>query len=127
MAGETAVKNWTLNGQTNPSIGIRPGEQQFWRLVNAGSDTYLDVTVDNTQMKIVGIDGVPLASVGNAPMSVSHYVVPPASRLEFIVTGPPAFRKNGVPAHELLRCGSSGARNARGHARDDQCRKFLER
>lgn len=104
VAGETAVKNWTLNGQTNPSIGIRPGEQQFWRLVNAGSDTYLDVTVDNTQMKIVGIDGVPLASVGNAPMSVSHYVVPPASRLEFIVTGPPS----GKTAYLRTNCFDAG-------------------
>jgi FtsP/CotA-like multicopper oxidase with cupredoxin domain len=87
---ETAVKNWTVNGQSMPSIGIRPGVQQFWRLVNAGSDTYLDVAVDNTQMQIVALDGVPLASVGNAPLMVSHYVVPPSSRIEFIVTGPAA-------------------------------------
>jgi FtsP/CotA-like multicopper oxidase with cupredoxin domain len=85
---ETAVKNWTLNGQTVPTIGIRPGEQQFWRLVNAASDSYLDVAVDNTSMQILALDGVPLASVGNAPLTVSHYVVPPASRIEFVVTGP---------------------------------------
>ena len=101
---EAPVKNWTLNGQTQPSIGIRPHEQQFWRLVNAGSDTYLDVQVDNTQMQIVGIDGVPLASVGNAPMTVTHYVVPPASRLEFVVTGPPA----GTTAFLRTNCFDSG-------------------
>ena len=102
---EIASKNWTLNGQSQPSIGIRPGEQQFWRLVNAGSDTYLDVQVDNTQMQIVGLDGVPLASVGNAPMTVSHYVVPPASRLEFVVTGPAA----GKTAYLRTNCFDSGA------------------
>jgi FtsP/CotA-like multicopper oxidase with cupredoxin domain len=102
---EAPSRNWTLNGQTNPSIGIAPGEKQFWRLVNAGSDTYLDVSVDNTQMQIVGLDGVPLASVGNALMTVSHYVVPPSSRLEFIVTGPPA----GTLAYLRTNCFDSGA------------------
>ncbi len=101
---EAASRNWTLNGQTQPSIGIRPGEQQFWRLVNAGSDTYLDIAVDNTQMQIVGLDGVPLASVGNRPMTVSHYVVPPASRIEFIVTGPPA----GTTAYLRTNCFDAG-------------------
>ncbi len=102
---ETAAKNWTLNGQTVPSIGIRPGEQQFWRFVNAGSDTYLDLAVDNTQMQIVALDGVPLASVGNAPMTVSHYLVPPASRIEFIVTGPAA----GTTSYLRTNCFDSGS------------------
>ena len=34
---EAPSRNWTVNGQTVPSIGIEPGERQFWRLVNAGS------------------------------------------------------------------------------------------
>jgi FtsP/CotA-like multicopper oxidase with cupredoxin domain len=102
---ETAVKNWTVNGQTLPSIGIRPGAQQFWRLVNAGSDSYLDLQVDNTQMQIVALDGVPLASVGNPPLTVSHYVVPPASRIEFIVTGPAA----GTTAYLRTNCFDAGS------------------
>ena len=102
---ETAVKNWTLNGQTVPTIGIRPGEQQFWRLVNAGSDSYLDLSVDNAQMQIVALDGVPLASVGNAPMTVAHYVVPPASRIEFVVTGPAA----GTTAFLRTACFDAGS------------------
>ncbi len=82
----------TLNGQTQPTIAIRPGEQQFWRLVNADADRYLDVAVDNAQLQIVALDGVPLSSGVNTPssMTVSHYVVPPGSRIEFIITGPAA-------------------------------------
>ena len=104
---EAASRNWTMNGQTVPSIGIKPGEKQFWRLVNAGSDTYLDVQVDNATLQIVALDGVSLASVGNAPMTVSHYLLPPASRMEFVVTGPSA----GTTAYLRTNCfdpGSSG-------------------
>ena len=103
---EAPSRNWTLNGQTQPSIGIRPGEQQFWRLVNAGSDTYLDLSVDKTQMQIVALDGVALASVGNRPMTVSHYLVPPASRVEFIVKGPP-------PPERPRTCGPVASTRAR--------------
>jgi len=102
---ETPVKNWTLNGQTVPLVGIRPGEQQFWRLVNAGSDTYLNFAIDNTTMQIIALDGVPLASVGNAPLTVSNFVVPPASRIEFIITGPPA----GTTSYLRTECFDAGA------------------
>ena len=105
-ASETPVKSLTVNGQLQPSIAIRPGEQQFWRLVNAGADTYLDVQVDNAQLQIVALDGVPLASGTNAPsvLTVNDYVVPPSSRIEFIVTGPPA----GTAAYLRTNCFDAG-------------------
>jgi FtsP/CotA-like multicopper oxidase with cupredoxin domain/3-polyprenyl-4-hydroxybenzoate decarboxylase len=104
---EAPVKALTLNGLSQPSIRIAPGEQQFWRLVNAGADTYLDVQVDNTQMQIIALDGVPLISgVGTpASMTVSHWVLPPSSRVEFIVTGPPA----GTAAYLRTNCFDSGS------------------
>ncbi len=84
--------SFTLNGVTQPSIAIRPGEQQFWRLVNADADTYLSLAIDGTQMQIVAIDGVPISSGVNTPSSysVANWVVPPGGRVEFIVTGPPS-------------------------------------
>jgi len=102
---ESPSRVWTLNGQTAPSIGIRPGEQQFWRLVNAGSDTYLDLQVDNAQMQVVALDGVPLALGGSPALTVSHYVVPPSSRIEFVVKGPVA----GTTAYLRTNCFDSGS------------------
>jgi suppressor of ftsI len=86
---EAPIKALTLNGLTQPSIGIRRGEQQFWRMVNAGSDTYVDVSVDGAIMNVVALDGVPLSSGVNTPASmvVTHYLLPPASRVEFTITG----------------------------------------
>lgn len=101
---EQPSRDWTLNGKSRPSIGIRPGERQFWRLVNAGSDTYLDFAIDRASIAIVALDGVPLPSVGNAPLTVGHYLVPPASRIEFIVTGPSA----GSPAYLRTNCFDAG-------------------
>jgi len=89
---QAPVHALTINGKTQPSIAIRPGEQQFWRMVNAGADTYLDIAVDNALLQIVALDGVPLSSGVNTPASMNqtHWVLPPGSRVEFIVTGPPA-------------------------------------
>jgi len=103
---EPAKKAWTVNGAAQPSIGIRPGEKQFWRLVNAGSDTYLDVRVDNAQLDVVAVDGVPLALAQSSPhvFTVSDWIVPPSSRVEFIVTGPPA----GTEAHLRTSCFDAG-------------------
>jgi FtsP/CotA-like multicopper oxidase with cupredoxin domain len=107
VGAEAAAKNWTVNGATVPAIGIKPGQQQFWRLVNAGSDTYLDVQVDNAQFQVVALDGVPLSSGVNTPASltVNDYVVPPASRIEFIVTGPPA----GTTSYLRTLCFDAGS------------------
>src|SRR5664279_5404973 len=70
-----------MYGAGRPAIRIARGEQQFWRVVNAGADTYLDLQVDNTMMQIIALDGVPLASgVGTpASMTVTHWVLPPGA------------------------------------------------
>ena len=75
---ETPARALTLNGASVPSISIQPGVQQFWRMVNAGSDTYLDVSLDNASLQIVSIDGVPISSGINTPTSltVPDYVLP---------------------------------------------------
>jgi FtsP/CotA-like multicopper oxidase with cupredoxin domain len=87
---EAPLKALTLNGSTQPAIAIRKGEQQFWRMVNASADTYVDIAVDNSTLNIVALDGVPLSSGVNTPasMSVSQWLLPPASRVEFTITGP---------------------------------------
>ncbi|HTU81385.1 MAG TPA: multicopper oxidase domain-containing protein [Candidatus Acidoferrales bacterium] len=98
QGNEVPVLDWTINGLPTadqnqlPTIGIRPGERQFWRVVNAGSDTWLDLAVDHASLEIVAIDGVPISEGSNAPaqMSVPNWILPPASRVEFIVTGPAA-------------------------------------
>jgi FtsP/CotA-like multicopper oxidase with cupredoxin domain len=76
---------------------IKPGERQLWRVLNASAITYLNLAllVHRVPQKVgvVGLDGVPLHFAGSPSPGVQwvdHIGVPPGSRAEFIVEGPPA-------------------------------------
>jgi len=75
-------------------IQVKPGEQQFWRVLNASAITYLDLQllVNNTpqMVGVVALDGVPINENGLAGTRIiwqSHILLPPAGRVEFIVKG----------------------------------------
>jgi FtsP/CotA-like multicopper oxidase with cupredoxin domain len=89
----------TVNGSIRPRIQIAPGERQFWRIVNASADRYLDLQVDGQRFEIVALDGMPLAyhDPKHPTLIADHFLVSPAGRLEAIVTGPPKR------AHAALR------------------------
>jgi len=95
----------TITSPTDPSaanfvpakLNMAPGEQQFWRISNSSSDTILDLqyVFDGSPqtMQVVAIDGVPVNSQdGTRPptlIPVTHFVLPPAARVEVIVSAPP--------------------------------------
>lgn len=87
---EAVDEIFTLNGVLRPGIEIGPGEQQFWRIVNASADRYLDLQLDGETLEIVALDGMPLAYRDpKHPAEIAdHLLVAPAGRLEAIVTGP---------------------------------------
>src|SRR5258708_3400051 len=105
---ESTERVFTVNGEIRPSIGINPGERQFWRIVNASADQYLDLQLEKQKLEIVALDGMPLAYHDSKhPIKiVEHALVPPAGRLEAIVTGPDAS------AHASLRTLSGDTGNA---------------
>jgi suppressor of ftsI len=82
---------FTVNGVVRPQIEIAAKERQFWRIVNASADRYLDLQLDGQDFEIVALDGMPLAyHEPKAPTRTSsHLLLAPAGRLEAIVTGPP--------------------------------------
>ncbi|MGN1289178.1 MAG: multicopper oxidase family protein [Bradyrhizobium sp.] len=78
-------------------LTMKPGERQLWRVLNASAITYLNLALlvgrAPQQIGIVGLDGVPLQFQGSPspPVQwVNHIGLPPGSRAEFIVEGPPA-------------------------------------
>jgi FtsP/CotA-like multicopper oxidase with cupredoxin domain len=79
-------------------IQMVPGQSQFWRVSNSSSDTILDLAYvfDGVpqKMHVVAIDGVVVNSQdGTQPIPtipVTHFTLPPASRVEFNVPAPPA-------------------------------------
>ena len=96
----------TVNGIVRPPIKIAPGERQFWRLVNASADRYLDLQLEGQSFEIVAMDGMPIAlhDPNRRTRIVDHILLPPAGRLEAIVAGPPA----GTPRRLISHCVNTG-------------------
>lgn len=86
---EQLERVFTVNGAVRPQIPIAAGERQFWRIVNASPDLYADLQIDGEQLEIVALDGMPLAyhDPHHRTRLASHVLLPPAGRLEAIVTG----------------------------------------
>jgi len=96
----------TVNGAVRPQIEIAMGEQQFWRVVNASADRYLDLQLEGQTFEIVAMDGMPIAlhDSNHRTRIVDHVLLPPAGRLEAIVTGPGA----GTPHRLISHCVDTG-------------------
>lgn len=79
----------TVNGVTGARIAIRPGEQQYFRVVNASADRYFDLRVDGERIGLIAQDGYAVNTYPGQPnvVTATHVLVPPAGRAEFVVTG----------------------------------------
>jgi FtsP/CotA-like multicopper oxidase with cupredoxin domain len=98
---ETPNEIMTVNGSVRPPIEIAPGERQFWRLVNASADRYLDLQVEGQRFEIVAMDGMPIARHDpNHPTRIAnHVLLPPAGRVEAIAVGPSADQPRRLISH----------------------------
>ncbi|HLY57876.1 MAG TPA: multicopper oxidase family protein [Stellaceae bacterium] len=83
-------------------VAFAPGTKQFWRFLNAATDSYLNLAlIDETgkplPLIVAARDGAPITDdAGNriAPAPTTEpLLVPPAGRIEFYVEAPPAGGK----------------------------------
>jgi len=114
--------NSTFNSATNTMsytpavIHMERGEKQFWRVCNCTSDAPLDLQVrfDGVPqtIQLVGIDAVPVNSQDDAQpgslVPVTHFRIPPASRVEFIVNAPPSTVKLAQLVTQFIFSGPIG-------------------
>ena len=108
---EVAERVFSVNGVVRPQVAIAPGEHQFWRIVNASADTYVDLELgggafERGGFEIVARDGMPLGlhNPQRPTRRADHVLVPPAGRLEAIVTG----ASDGTPSVLRTRCVDTG-------------------
>lgn len=73
----------TVNGLVNPTIAIRPGEVQFWRVGNIGADIFYDLEIEGHQMYEIARDGIR----HNQPVVYDTLLLPTSARSEFLVVG----------------------------------------
>jgi FtsP/CotA-like multicopper oxidase with cupredoxin domain len=57
---ETATRFQTINGQRQPTIRLRPGEVQRWRIVNAGYQDDARLHLDGHELHVIAYDGITL-------------------------------------------------------------------
>jgi len=76
----------SINGQINPSVAMRAGEMQFWRIAHIGASEFYKVRIDGVSLYVVATDGHPLSQ----PRKLSEFFIGPGQRIEAIAVGPPA-------------------------------------
>jgi FtsP/CotA-like multicopper oxidase with cupredoxin domain len=97
-------------------IQTAPNEKQFWRVANSCADTILDLQVIYNgipqQLLLVAVDGVPVGSQDGSSQGklipVTDFRLPPASRMEFIVNGPPANVNSAQFLTQAINTGPDG-------------------
>lgn len=115
--GGKPAKDLSVNFVTVPfpeyrpaTVTMRAGQRELWRVLNASAITYLDLQVlfagKAQALGVVALDGVPTNLLsGKAEIKwQSNALVPPAGRVEFIVSGPPL----GIAASLVTRTVDTG-------------------
>ena len=84
---------FTANGVVNPTLTLRPGETQIWRMGNMGNDGFLRISLDDHRFTVLSIDGHPVFDT----WTTREVVLVPGARAEVAVTG------TGEPGSYALR------------------------
>src|SRR5437899_5449547 len=86
--GDDAMR--TVNGALNPTITLRPGETQLWRIGNVGADLYYLLTLDGHGIYEVARDGHRLARL----VPKRQLLLEPGAREEVLVqaAGPGTYQ-----------------------------------
>lgn len=113
-----AVPAWDISANFVPVIyshgqpaviKMKPGEKEFWRVLNAGADIIFNLQLLAGRVAqpvdLVAIDGVPVDRPKLAGRSKpASVLLPPGARAEFVVTAPAA----GEPAELITQAWDTG-------------------
>ncbi|MCJ7872700.1 multicopper oxidase family protein [Phaeobacter sp. J2-8] len=80
-----APRIFTLNGQFRPTIRLRQGERQFWRILLANDFQFCPLNFADMGLRaiLIGRDGIPLP----APKEVDRLLLSPGNRFDVVVEG----------------------------------------
>jgi suppressor of ftsI len=80
-----APTNRTVNGQLTPTIQIRPGEVQLWRLANISANIYYNVQLQGQQFQVIAHDANPVDRIWAA----DSLLLAAGARFDVLVRGGP--------------------------------------
>jgi len=101
---EPALRFFTVNGQREPTITMRPGEVQRWRFVHGGQQDDMFLELEGHTFQQIARDGIALSRINLAPPPTSQQsidrpqamIVAPGQRIDVLV-------KAGEPGTYALR------------------------
>lgn len=87
-----------VNGQKMPTIYLRPGETQRWRILNASADDFFNFAIPGYQLNIISRDGNTLDQV----VQTDNEVLSPGDRIEILIQGklPGTYSVESLPFNE---------------------------
>jgi len=75
--------SYTINGVYQPTVTVRPGQTQRWRIVNTAPHRLFKLSLDGHTMYQIAQDGITFA----APRPVQTLLVAPGNRVEVMILG----------------------------------------
>jgi FtsP/CotA-like multicopper oxidase with cupredoxin domain len=75
---------YTTNGVTNPTLHMRPGEVQRWRLLNASDGDNLLISLQDHRLNVVAMDGITVEKIYRLEPG-DPLVLGPGQRMEVMV------------------------------------------
>jgi FtsP/CotA-like multicopper oxidase with cupredoxin domain len=78
---EAVPRFLSVNGQREPAIRMRPGEVQRWRIVHAGHEDNLHITIEQHALHIVAFDGIRRSRIDR----VDSLLMAPGQRADVLV------------------------------------------
>jgi FtsP/CotA-like multicopper oxidase with cupredoxin domain len=76
----------TINGLYKPTLRMRPGRLEFWRIGNQSSNIFYSLHMNDQTFYVIASDG----NLQNRPTATKTLLLPPGSRREVLIYGPPA-------------------------------------
>ncbi|MFI6267185.1 multicopper oxidase family protein [Micromonospora sp. NPDC051006] len=81
----SATTKRTVNGQLNPTLKIRPGEVQLWRLANISANIFYQLRLKGQKFNVIAQDANPV----NRIFAAESLILPAGARFDVLVEGGP--------------------------------------
>lgn len=78
---ETATRFLTVNGQRRPTITMRPGEVQRWRILNTGYQDNMLLELEKHDLHFIAYDGIQLGAME----SMKTHLILPGQRADVLI------------------------------------------
>jgi FtsP/CotA-like multicopper oxidase with cupredoxin domain len=96
---ESSTRFLAINGQRRPTIDMRPGEVQRWRLVGSQYQNYMLLELDKHRLNVIAYDGIQLGAL----QEMKQLLIAPGQRADVLVQagGPGTYELNAMPFDQV--------------------------